>query len=148
MLLTAPALILATYIRAQGLMATPAAGATWPLYVSRMPDTSDTPTNCGVLYDVAGVKDGRIMSGGEVIQHFGIRLRIRCSAHITGWVKAEAIANNLDSVQNEALAVGGNNYQISNVSRVGLIVALGNEPGTKERALFECNFLVTIKIVT
>ena len=99
MLLTSPAYILASYIRGQGLMTDPddSAGVVWPLYISLMPDNVDVETNCGIVYSTSGIKDGRLMSG-EVIQHYGIQLRIRCDDYNIGWAKAESVANNLDSI--------------------------------------------------
>ncbi len=144
MLLTSPAFILATYLIGQGLMTDPVDNDEWPLYVSFMPDSSDVKTDCGTLYDIPGTKDGRLMAG-EVIQHFGFQLKIRSSDYNTGWAKAEAIATNLDSVNNNVETVEGEDYQICNVSRVEPIVALGTEAGTKQRRLFTINFLVTVK---
>ncbi len=145
-LLTSPAYILASYIieQAIGSMTDPVDDNDWPLYVSRMPDGSDIKTNCGTLYDTSGLKDGRLAEG-TVIQHYGLQLRIRSDTHLVGWAKAEAIAIALDGVSNEVLAVGSYNYQIYNIRRMGPVISLGMEIGTKARRLFTVNFLVTLK---
>ena len=128
-------------------MTDPAADLTWPLYIGYLPDSSGVQTNAGAVYDKAGVKDGRLMGGGEVIQHYGVKLKIRCDTYTTGWAKIEAIASNLDTVQNEDEVVDGNTYRIQNVKRVGLVSPLGMEEGSKERHLFEIELLVTVKIL-
>ncbi len=145
MLLSPPATILAEYIRSEGLMTDPDDSTTWPLYVSRMPD-SGVKNNVGAIYDTPGKKDGRLMAG-TVIQHYGLRIKIRCTVYNTGWAKIEEIATNLDTVKNEVVSVGGNNYIIENISRVEPVVPLGAEDGTKERQMFISDFLVTMKIV-
>ena len=147
MLLTTPALILATYIRAQGLMSIPADDDDWPLYVSYMPDSSGVKTNSGAIYDASGKKDGRLMAG-TVIQHYGVQIKIRSSVYTTGWAKLEAIATNLYTIDNAEVTVSGEDYQICNVSRIEPIISLGNEEGTKERQLFKSDFLMTVKITS
>ena len=145
MLLSPPAEILAEYIKNEGLMSAPADNTAWPLYVSYLSD-SGIKNNAGAIYDTPGLKDGRLMSG-TVIQHYGLRLKIRCTVYNTGWAKIEAIATNLDSVKNKAIVVGGEKYVVANVSRVEPVVHLGAEDGTKKRQLFISDFLVTMKII-
>ncbi len=147
MLLDTPAQILATYIRTQAEMTDPDDNGAWPLYVSWMPDAGAV-TNCGAAYDTDGNKDGRLMSDGTVIQHFGIQLKTRCDDYNTGWTKLEAVAIDLDGLLNEAIVVGGNNYEIQNVSRKSLVTSLGAEEGTQGRQLFTIDLLVTVKIIT
>ncbi len=147
-LLTTPAHILAEYIieQAIGSMTDPDDGLTWPLYISRMSDGITVKTEVGALYDTSGLKDGRLMEG-QVIQHYGLQLKIRSSSHSTGWNKADVIANALDEVLNAVITVSGEDYIIQQVSRTGPVISLGAEPGTKERRLFVVNFLVTLKRV-
>ena len=144
MLLIPPASILAAYIRDQGLMSDPADSTTWPLYVSYLPD--ETENDAGSINNIQGVKDGRIMEG-SVIQHYGLELIIRSTVHNTGWAKMEAIATNLDSVHRISITVSGENYEIQNIKRDGIIETLGSESGTKKRQLFRSIFLMTVKKV-
>ena len=132
MLLSSPALILAEYIKGQGLMSNPVANTTWPLYIPRMPDGVGVKTNIGCIYDAPGKKDGRLMIG-TVIQHFGLQILIRCRTHNDGWLKMETIATNLDMAHNVEITVDGEDYQIQNISSVEPVVALGTEEGTKIR---------------
>ncbi len=147
-LLTSPAFILASYVIAEGIgsMTDPVDNSDWPLYVSYTPDNDDVKTDLGVMYDTSPLKDGRI-SEGEVINHFGIQLKIRTDNHVQGYVKAEEIANALDEVLNDSIIINSNEYLIHNVSRQGAPISLGVEKGTKNRRLFTVNFLVTMKRV-
>ena len=71
-LLVSPALILATYLISQGLVSDPVgSGGDWPLFISKMPETEDVPTDCIAIYDTLGLKDGRLMIG-PVIEHYGL----------------------------------------------------------------------------
>lgn len=141
MLLTSPASILAAYIIAQGLVTNPSANSNWPLYVSYVPDS---PTNAGAIFNTSGLKDGRYMIG-TVIQHFGIRIEIRSRNYNTGWAKLEAIATDLDTVQNEIVVIDSKTYLIQNVSRVEPMIPEGTEAGTKKRQLFTHNFRITVQ---
>lgn len=145
-LLSTPALIMSTYIIAEGIgsMTLPDDGNDWPLYDSKTPDFKGVKTDLGVVYDTPGIKDGRLMAG-EVIVHHGLQIRIRSGAHVDGWTKLEDIAVQLDNVKNATVTVGANDYLINNVSRTGPVIPLGAEPGTKERRIFVTNFLVTLK---
>ena len=145
-LLVSPALILSTYLIGEGLVDDPVGSAspTWPIYVSRMPDTTDVKTDCVSIYDTSGLKDGRLMIG-PVIKHYGIQIKIRSDSHDEGWVKAEALSVELDAIRNQIVMVGSTEYQVYNVKRMGVIIPLGAELGSKGRLLFTANFLVTLK---
>jgi len=140
-LLITPANVIFQYLVDQGLMTDPEDGNDWPLHISRMPDS---PSNIGAIYDTVGIKDGRYMIG-TVIQHFGIQIKIRNIDYTEGWEKIEAITLDLDTVINETVTSGGEDYLVQNVKRAGLIASLGSERGTKKRQLFTSNFLVTMK---
>jgi len=139
--------ILAAYIiNNLSLMTDPSDGNDWPLYISSMPDGDNIETNCGAIYDTAGVLDGKL-SSGEVIQHPGIQLRIRSDDYETGYAKIEAIALALDDVSWDTIVVGGNTYLLQNISRTTSVVPLGSERGYKRRFVFTVNFLITIRKV-
>ena len=73
--------ILAAYIiNNLSLMTDPSDGSDWPLYKSSMPDSDNVKTNCGAIYDTAGVLDGKL-STGKVVQHPGIQISIRSNNH-------------------------------------------------------------------
>lgn len=148
-LLNSPAFILASYIRSEGIgsLTDPGDDNDWPLYVSYMPDSLSVKNDCGTLYDTSGFKDGRLMSS-KVIEHYGIQLRIRSRTANDGWSKAEEVSVILDTVSNDTIVIGANEYLIYNIKRMGPVISLGVEEGTKNRKLFTVNFLVTLKRIT
>jgi len=119
-------------------------GKNWPLYVSSMPDGDGVKTNCGAVYDTAGILDGKL-SSGEVVQHPGIQLRIRSSDYEVGYAKIEELALALDNVNQDTIVVKGNTYLLQNISRTTSVVPLGSERGYKRRFVFTVNFLITIR---
>ena len=142
-----PAYILSQYlIEEAAIMTIPSDDGSWPLYVNHMPDGREVADDCGVLYDTAGAKDGRLMTG-VVIEHLGIQLRLRSLENQAGYAKAETIVSDLDAILNTELTIGSDDYIIHNVSRTSPIIPLGIEGGTKRRFLFTVNFLVTMKKV-
>lgn len=143
-LLNPPSVILAQYIRAEGLMSDPADDTEWPLYISYKPDIK---TKQGTIEDDAGAKHGRYMEDGFVVQHYGITLRIRSRVYNTGWAKMEAILTNLDTIAAKAITVNSVDYIIQNVSRTEPFGSPGAEDGTKKRRMFVSNLLTAIRRV-
>lgn len=147
MLLTTPSLILATYLRATGLLTDPVAASTWPLYIGYLPDSVGVKNNAAVLYDAPGTKNGRLMSG-EVIRHLGIRLVVRAVGYVDGWTKMEAVVQDIDTIKNEDVVIVDQTYRIFSVTRIAPVAPVGMESGTKERHLFENNLLMTVRNIT
>ena len=144
-LLISPASILAAYIISKETMSNPADNSDWPLYVSYLPDGVND--NAGAIYNTQGIKDGRLMEG-QVIEHYGLQIKIRSDIHNTAWDKIEDISNDLDLINREEITVDFIDYLIHSVDRIGSIITLGTEPGTKKRQLFTLNFLVTLYRIT
>jgi len=137
--------ILAAYIiETLSLMTDPSDGDDWPLYISSMPDGDNVKTDCGAIYDTAGVLDGKL-SSGEVVQHPGIQLCIRSDDYETGYAKIEAIALALDDICWNTITISGDTYLLQNISRVSAVVPLGSERGYKRRFLFTVNFLCSLR---
>lgn len=140
-----PMEIMASYITdVLGKMTDPDDKTTWPLYQGHIPDGEEVETNCGGIYDTAGINDPRSMDG-TVNEHPGIQLRIRARDYEIGFAKIEDIAAALDAVIRETIVVGSSTYRLQNVSRTTPIVSLGVEPGTKRRIAFTVNYLITVK---
>ncbi len=145
-LINSPASILAAYIidQAIGAMTDPDDGNDWPLYVNIAPDGTGIKTNIGSMYDTPGVKDGRRMEGA-ITDHYGIQLRIRSADDIEGYTKAEILGVSMDTIRNNTVTIGANEYELQNISRQGPVISLGIEKGTTGRRLFTVNFLTMIK---
>jgi len=139
-----PASILANYLTGLALMTVPSAAGSWPLYISHMPDQPDL---MGGIYNTTPVKDGRAMQGGGIIQHYGVQIIIRSLGEETGWDKCNILAGQLASAHNAETILNGDTYTIHNVSIIGGINSLGEEPGTKRRNVFTMNFLTSISKV-
>lgn len=119
----------------------------WPLFINHLPDTNRVSTNCGAIFDTAGVNDARLMTG-EWPQHPGIQIRIRSQVYETAYAKIEDIANSLDSVDHVSLVFGGETFEIQNISRTSAITNMGLGKGTKRRSNLTINFLLTLKKLT
>jgi len=139
-LLISPATVLAEYIRQELLMTDPADSSDWPLYISYFPDVK---TEMGAIYDTTGIKLGRHMDG-EVIQEYGIQIKISSDVHNDGWAKLEAINAELDTIINEEISIDDEDYVIRFVTRNGPPIYLGVEDGTKKRKLFISNCVINL----
>ena len=143
-----PASILAAYIiNTLADMTSPSEENDWPLYISAMPSGNNVKSDCGAIYDTTGWKDGRLMAG-QVIQHYGIQLKVRSKVYQTGWTKLENIASDLDKINGVLITVDSRDYSIETVVRTGPVGFMGQEEGTRRRFLFTVNLQVTIRDVT
>ena len=142
-----PAAILRLLLIDDSLVTTPSGELPWPIYVNSMPDGDLIQHDSIAIYDVNSNKDGRLMIG-TVIQHYGVRLSVRCETYTDGWQKLDYISSVLNLNTNEDVESDGITYRIHNATRTAPIEPLGNEDGTKRRFVFEASFLLTISQIT
>ncbi len=143
--LQSPAFVLAQLLIERSLTdAHDAPCATFPTFVSWMPDTGSIPDNVVVLYDAGGVDDGRLMDGTN-IDHFGVQVAIRAKEFQVGWVKIREIALALEKVKRVTITIGDFQYLIHNVSQQAAPIHAGLELGTKRRHLITLNLLLTLE---
>jgi hypothetical protein len=128
-----------------GSMTSPDEGDSWPLFLNYLPDGDDVETNCGAIYDTAGLNELRSMNG-DIPEHPGVQIRIRSNDCDIAYAKIEDITRDLDKIVNASVSLGDNQYQIQNASRTSPIIPLGIEIGTtKRRFSFTVNYLLTIR---
>jgi len=146
MLRLSPAIILGSYLVYDiDAMKTVASGEDWPLYLNFLPDDqpSKVKTNAGAIYDTSGVLDGRIMTTGEVIEHHGIQLRIRCQTYSAGWKKIRDVVAMIRKIQNTEVTVNSYTFLLLNVTQTTTIVNIGVDE--QRRWNFTINLLASIK---
>lgn len=117
-------------------------GGTWPIYVAFLPDT---PDDAIVVSDTAGMQDGRVMSGEQII-HPGIQVVVRGVDYVLTYSKISDIALALDGINGLSVALSSeDSYTLKNVSRTGDILPLGmDEVGDRRRFNFSVNAVITI----
>lgn len=120
--------------------------ASWPLFVTFLPDPPDTDPEAVCVYDTAGAQDGRLMATGERIDHPGFQIRVRGRQYASTWRKADAIAKALDGVQRVSVAFSsGQSYTVHNVSRTGQVLSLGMDDQDTHRCYhFTINGVLTV----
>jgi len=136
-----PAAILANYVEEMEIAEYPALNAVWSIFRGAMPDH---PDNVVCFLDTTPVKDGRWMRTGEAERHYGVSVLVRSVNHTGGYAVCVRLGRVLDRLCNTEIIVDTKTYIVHNVSRVGSIGILGQEPGTKRRNLFSMNFLVSL----
>lgn len=117
----------------------------WPLFVKNLPDGREVKSNAASVIDTTGVLDGRIMSTGKVIEHLGIQFLIRSIDYSVGFSKGEEIKTAMELVRNTTVTIDTVPYIVLNVRRTTSLVPIQTEDGTKRRALFTLNFLISMK---
>lgn len=137
---SSPAEVLRKWLVSQGLALDPPT-ADWSCYVAGMPETPDKAL---CVYETSGILQGRIQRTGETIEHFGIQIRVRAATYQTGWVKARAICDAFDALQNAQVTLDTHTYKINAVTRKSSILHIGPEQNNK-RERFTINFLATIR---
>lgn len=122
--------------------------AEWSTFVSFLPDTPDTAI---VVYDTAGVQQGRIMRTGEKVEKPGIQIRFRSSDYPKAWGKARAVADALDVAGGSTVVLTGPNETvfIQNISRTSNILTTGiEEEGDRKRHNLTLNAIITMRKVS
>lgn len=132
-----PAQIFASLIVGEGFATLPSAGSSWPIYVSREPDS---PDNVMSVFDTPGQNFGFDQFSGEGQDHPGVMIRFRSADYETGWVKAAAVKQELDiGIYRRAVVIDGITYTIASVTRRGDVNSLGSDGPNGKRRLFSLN---------
>lgn len=141
-----PSLIIATFLETEGVFKRPAATNEFSLFINFSPDDIDglVKDDIGIIYDIAGIKDGRQMEGTNIF-HPGLQLSVRSRVQSVGWDKLIEASRALEILSNKEVLVRNGVYTLQNVSATSPLFFLGLEEGTKRRFLFTQNFLATIK---
>lgn len=121
-------------------------GTEWKVYNAFLPDMPDRAI---VVYDSAGIDDGRIMQG-EKILHPGVSIQVRSRDYLDAWRKTNRIAEILDQQRRTLIEVPDQSaYRVHNVSRKGDILTMGMEPqGDKRRHYFSINAALTLEKIS
>lgn len=140
-----PAYIISEYLIGKGLLIIPGDSGDWPVYVGSLPDGNDIDNEIVGCMDTTPVKDGRIMSSGENIFHYGVQLVLRSTVYNTGWEKIEGLKSELELVNRNTVIISSISYRLDNITLSTGIVNIGQEEGSKRRELFSLNFIVTLE---
>ena len=105
----------------------------------------DSPDNTATTYDTTGIKDGRSMTDGDVVEHPGVQVRVRATDDPTAQTQAWILANAVDRlIIGTNLTIGTHTYTIYAVSRKGNPARLSQETPTSRRPVWTFNVTVTL----
>jgi hypothetical protein len=115
----------------------------WPVYATNEPST---PDNCITVVDTEAQDDGREMTVGEALYHYGIQVMIRSTDHPSGYQKAMSILNDFaQNVYNASINIGSNHYWVHCISRIRMIDIHGKDNPNTKRSRFSLNCLVALQ---
>jgi len=121
----------------------------WKSFMAYFPEL---PDDAVCLYDTSGRFDGRMMRGGEKIEHPGLMVMVRGVSYERAWSKAKAIEAAFDSAHRVRVAIpDGVDYVVQNISRTAPLMSLGVEtdgPKGRQRYLFTVNAVLTVRRAT
>ena len=115
----------------------------WPIFVSSLDDTEETPDQAICVYDTAGILDGKSMKSGETYTHYGISIRVRSIDFDLGWKKTKQLFEVLSEAQGELVVLDAAAYRIRAVSLTSGIITLG-ESETRGRRNWTLNAITSI----
>ena len=105
-----PASIIGKLFEALSLGTNPTDNGLWPVYIGSEPDT---PDDCITLYDTPGRTQGRNQNSGEMIEQYGLQIRLRSSSFSVAEVKIYAIKTSIETVvKRDTVTVDGNSYLV------------------------------------
>lgn len=119
-------------------------GTDWPVYDSNEPNA---PDNVITVYDTMGMDDGRSNLDGSLWAHLGAQVRVRSKGVAVGRSKAFAIRKALSQVNGRTVWIGSASYWITNVAKIGQVLALGTDKPGSSRNLFTLNVLLPLEVI-
>ena len=136
-------MVLRSFLGFKNHLTVPHYGKDWPCYISHMPDGDKVKHDALCIYDRPGVKDGRLMRTGEVLESFGVQIKVRSDDYRKGWAKISDVAKEIDGVFRLGIDAGNYLYFVQGITR-SQIIPLGIEDGPKRRYsfVFDCQFPV------
>lgn len=118
-------------------------GAAWPGYLANKPED---PDDVVVFYDTNGTMEKREQRTGYRVEHPGLQILVRCGTYRTGYRKAQALGELLDTLHNATVTIEEVTYKIKAVQRTTPVVSIGKDD--RRREVFTLNALVTFGEVT
>lgn len=114
----------------------------WPVFTRSEPALPDEVIT---VYDTVGMSQGRLMVDGELVDYYGIQVRLRARTDDAGWLKMDEVRTALSKgVYQTTVVIGSSEYLVHCLHGFSQILPNGKEVGTSERSIFTLNFLATI----
>lgn len=143
-----PAQIIQKLLTVLGLGTLPSDDGAWPTYAVNEPDIPDEAI---IVYDTAGIDQGREMVSGFRFEKYGLQVLVRASDHETGYTKSQYLGIVLDqgvydNVVTLARRDGGGDctYFIKAVKRTSPVYSIGGDTPKSKRRMFTINATATI----
>ena len=105
--------------------------------------TTDDPANFVTVYDAAGVIDGRYMETGEMVEHYGIQIRVRSLKYKDGYTKAKELLKAMTQEMIHVPVIQDGSYMIESFTQTSSILSIGTDEKNR-RENFTFNGIVTI----
>jgi len=135
--------ILRQYLVNESLATLPSDGGSWPASDELL---MNNPDNVISVIDTAGITRGRIQYDGEQVTYPGVQVRIRGATKAIAWTKTNTIKESFDKDSYQyVVTIGGNEYEIHTIKRIGTPISLGTETPTSKRFSYTINVLLTVK---
>lgn len=136
---TSPADLLLTLLQADGQTVAAAKGSAvdWQSTVGK---ELDAPDNVVTVYNTAGRVDARLMAG-NLVEHYGIQLRVRSKDQPTGWDKIASIEQWLLALTDRQAS----GYTVHAATGFGSVMDLGDDSPNTKRRLYTLNFNLVVR---
>ena len=139
-----PADILVEYLLGAALGVDPSQEGDWTIQTGSQPQS---PQRVITVTNTLGVKQGRVMAGGEVEDKPGFQLAVRAPDDHEASAKIWALAEAVDGIRRATVTLthreSSQSYRIDSVTR-GSVISAGQEPQSQRRYLFTLNGTLTI----
>jgi len=146
-----PAKILSVYLIEKEYFTLPSEEEDWPLYISKLPDTKDVPTECAAIIDQPSEKLFKTAGGKTEGTKFNFPIQIlyRTRNYPEAWEKSNEVATDLDLIEKELIEIDGEEsgesfeYLLQDFVMESRPFYIGEEENTK-RLIFSFNGRVRI----
>lgn len=118
----------------------------WTIFYDFLPEN---PDKAFAVYSTSGMSDGRIMSGGERVEHPGFQVFVRGMDVDEVFEAVGTVSSCLDQVLRATVFLDDVRYRVHSVSRKGAPIPLGVETeGDRRRYCVTINATLTVSVET
>ena len=140
MIQASPAQVVHAFLKAQGAVQNTNQKADWWAVIGKR---VTEPDNAVFVYDTTGIKDGKLMTGDQIVHH-GIQVVVRGFPYTKAYTKAQDVIRLLSAAARVAVVVGAETVTLCSFTLTSPVMHLGQE-NDQVREMFSLNGTVTLQ---
>lgn len=114
----------------------------WPVYISELPDGQGVPNEAAAIYDTHGRILARFLASGNVVQDYGIQVKIRATNYRDGYIRLGQLAKFFSTVKHQTVTIASVSYVVDTIMQTSPVISIGQDE--RRRAMLTVNFMLSL----